>query len=320
MLNRSLKPPVSMPDFEQSVEATLPEIAKQNPKGVKGFSDAALKVRDAANDWYQNLKSPYLRNPIDTTSLVGDQVRSIPATDMFETPGIGPATLKRASVYDMRPKTETVTSPILGPDGQPFTREVTTVPKKPSLNTVDAIRKDTNAKLKSFFNKEGGDRNAARSNPATARTEAVNSGTRDLVYDELSRQSGVPVDDIAQNQELYGHASDVAKVAGKRATVAGRANPLSLQESLQLHGNPVTQAYNLGTSRMFKNLTDSDAVTNAALDRYRSPNELNLPARPGYLPQATSVIGQTVERAGRKIPLLNPYAVPVLASSGTRRR
>jgi hypothetical protein len=188
------------------------------------------------------------------------------------------------------------------------------------LNTVDAIRKDTNAKLKSFFNKEGGDRNAARSNPATARTEAVNSGTRDLVYDELSRQSGVPVDDIAQNQELYGHASDVAKVAGKRATVAGRANPLSLQESLQLHGNPVTQAYNLGTSRMFKNLTDSDAVTNAALDRYRSPNELNLPARPGYLPQATSVIGQTVERAGRKIPLLNPYAVPVLASSGTRRR
>jgi hypothetical protein len=255
MLNRALKPPVTKPDFEQSVEATLPEIAKQNPNGVAGFSKAAMNVRDRANQWYQNLKSPYLENPIDTTPLVGDQVRSIPATNLFETPEIAEKTASKAAAYDMTPQTSTVTSPILDEFGKPITREVTTVPEKPTLATVDDIRRDTNAKLNAFYQKTGGDRNAALSQPETARTAAVNHGTRGLVYDELSKATGIPVEDIARNQDLYGHAVDVAEVAGKRATVSGRANPLSLQESLQLHGNPITQAYNFGTSRLFRTLT-----------------------------------------------------------------
>jgi hypothetical protein len=315
MLNRSLKPPVTMPDFEQSIEASLPMIAKQGPKGVSGFAEAANKAKAAEQGWYQGLKAPFAADPIDTTPAVQRQIGSIPATNLFETPEIVGRTTKRASPYDMTPQTQTVTSPLLDQFGKPIKSTVTTTPTKPTLDTVDDIRQDTNAKLRAFYDQTSGDRNAALSNPETARTKAVNDATRDLVYNHLSQSSGVPVDKIAENQNLYGHLSDVAQVAGKRATVAGRANPLSLQESLQLHGNPLSQAYNFGTSRLFKNLTDSDAVTNAAVDRYLHPDDISLPPRPTLFGKTASAAGSGVRAASK----LNPFFAPSVAAKGDRR-
>lgn len=305
MLNRSLKPPVSMPDFEQSVEASLPKIAAQNPKGVSGFADAAKKAKTAENQWYENLKAPYLNDPLDTTPAVAAQLRSIPATNVFENPGIVGNTALKASPYDMTPQTKTVASPIVDEFGKPITRTETTTPEKPSLGTIDNIRRDTNAKLKSFYNAEGGDRAAALSNPETARLKAVNDSTRDLVYKHLADNSNVSEPDIRENQNLFGHLTDVAGVAGKRATVAGRANPLSLQETLQLHGNPISQAYNFGTSRLFKNLTDSDAITNAAVDRFRNPGVISLPPRPTPFANGLSKLG-----TGVSAPVLKRLFLP----------
>lgn len=288
MLNRSLKPPVTKPDFEQSIEQSLPSIAAQNPKGVTGFAQAAQASKQATNDIYQNIKAPHVNVPIDASPIYNAQMNSIPITNQIETgPQIFKSTDAKAGNYK-----------------QPL-----------PLGMLDDVRMDTNAKLNAFYNKNGGDKYAALSDPETARTKATNDTSRDLVYSNLSRLSGVPQDEIAANQNLYGNLSDVAEVAGKRATVAGRANPLSLQESLQLHGNPISQIYNFGTSRLFKNLTDSDAVTNAAVNKFQYPNGPNFPTRPGLFPQALADTGKVVDKLGRKAPIL-PLSI---AAQGSRR-
>lgn len=288
LLNRSLKPPVTKPDFEQSVEASLPSIAAQNPKGVKGFASAAETSKNATNDWYQNLKAPHAQVPIDTTPIYKAQMNSVPITNQIENPGIFDSVSKKASNFQ------------------------STLP----LETVDDVRVDTNAKLRGLFNKNGPDRFAALSDPETARVNATNHAARDLVYNRLEKLSGVPRPDIEANQNLYGHLSDVSEVAGKRATVSGRANPMSLQESLQLHGNPFTQAYNFGTSRLFKGLTDSDAVTNAAIDRFQNPNTIQFPTRNTPFARLLSTTGTGVGGASK----LKPFFGPSIAARGSQKK
>jgi hypothetical protein len=179
---------------------------------------------------------------------------------------------------------------------------------RPSLGRVDAIREDTNAKLSDFYNKSGGDKHAALSNPETARLKAVNDGTRDLVYDSLAARSGIPRSDIEANQELYGHASDIADVAGKRATVAGRANPMSLQESIAVRPSIRGAADFLG-QRLLKNLTNSDAVTNAALDRFNSPDGPTLNPRDNVFAKGANSLGKKIwgMRSSRTLPPLGLF-------------
>jgi hypothetical protein len=313
MLNRSLKPPVTMPDFEQSVEASLPKIAAQNPQGVSGFAQAAQQSKNAANDWYQNLKAPYVNTPIDASPIADAQQGSIPITNQIENPNIFDATAAKGNNYRPPAPAPLRMSPFVDESGKPIASSVQPAPPQPlTLGTIDDVRRDTNAKLDGYFAKSGGDRNAALSDPETARTNATNQAARNLVYQNLEDLSGVPKADIAANQTLYGHLSDVAQVAGKRATVAGRANPLSLQESLALHGNPLTQAYNFGTARLFKALTDSDAVTNAAVDRFNNPSAIYLPPRPTPFAQALSAVGTGVGQASK----LRPFLAPSIASKG----
>jgi hypothetical protein len=310
MLTRSLKPPVTMPDFEQSVEASLPKIAAQGPQGVSGFAQAAQQSKNAANDWYQDLKAPYVGVPVDASPIADAQQSSIPITNQIENPNIFDATAAKGNNYRPPAPTPLRMSPFVDESGKPIASSTQPPSPQPlTLGTLDDVRRDTNAKLDGYFAKSGGDRNAALSDPETARTNATNQASRNLVYQNLEDLSGVPKADIAANQTLYGHLSDVAQVAGKRATVAGRANPLSLQESLALHGNPVTQAYNYGTARLFKNLTDSDAVTNAAVDRFNNPSAVYLPPRPTPFAQALSTVGTGVGQASKLKPLLVPSSI-----------
>lgn len=290
MLTRALKPPVTSSDFEQSVEGSLPTIASQNPKGVKGFADAAATGKTAANDWYQKLKSPYANSSIDASPITNAQLNSIPITNQIETPNIFDKTATKANNF-----------------------------KAPMpLDTLDQVRQDTNAKLQAFYNKSGGDRYAALSDPETARTKATNDTARDLVYDSLSSQSGIPKSDIEANQNLYGKLSDVSDVAGRRSTVAGRANPMSLQETLALKPSPMGVIDYAG-QRLFKGLTDSDALTNAALDRYRSPDTVSLPSRPGLFAKAGSALGGGLQAVGSPLRGINPEPVTSLLFAPKKR-
>lgn len=302
LLNRALKPSVSYPDFEESTGAALPTINRMNPApGVRGFSDAVNQAKQDVHQQYQGMKAPVSNAPIDTTPLVRKQIDSIPATERFENPGIIGSTARQASAYDMTPQTHTVTSPLLDQYGKPIQSTVTTTPTQPDLNTVDAIRRDTNAKLtQKVF--ESPNKNTALANPETARLNAVNTGTRDLVYKKIADANNIPESDVRANQDLYGHLSDIGDVAGKRATVAGRANPVSLQESMGFnHGNPISGVYNFATQRLLRNLTDSDAITDAAMDRYRNPDGITLTPRSGAIPKIGSAVGQGVQAAGKGI-------------------
>lgn len=335
MLNRSLKPPVTKPDFEQSIEASLPSIAAQNPKGVSGFAQAAQNSKQAANDWYQGLTNPLRPFKVDASPIADAQMQNIPIMDRIEKPatlqGGSPGRMKTVTVPAGEGTQMTMggvvgaTPPELKGGIYNNTADIAANYRRPMpLGVVDDVRQDSNAKLNAFFNKSGGDKYAAMSNPETARVAAVNDASRDLAYNNFSRLSaagrtdgGVPAATIAKNQNLYGQLSDVADVAGKRATVAGRANPLSLQESLQLHGNPLTQAYNFGTSRIFKSLTDSDAVTNAALDRF------NYPAGPVFTPRPTpfSEAVSTAGKGAKDASSLKPFFAPsIVTSQGGRKR
>lgn len=328
LLTRALKPSVAYPDFEAQTNSALPAIIKQNPTpGVSGFADAADAAKGKVNDQYQAWKAPATQTPIDTTPLVRRQVNSIPATNLFESPGIVGATKRMASSYDMTPKTVTTTSPILDQFGNPTTTTQTIKPTMPTLDTVDQIRRDTNSKLQSFYNKEGGDRNAALSNPNTARLKAVNDGTRDLVYKTISDQTGVPEQTIRDNQNLYGDLSDVSTVAGKRNTVFSRQNPLSLQETLAAApGHPISGAVDFLGQRVLKNATGSDALVNSAVDRFKNPSQTGLQSRPGILPQsvtaagkATQALGDAIKRASKSNPK-TAAAASALWGTGARKR
>lgn len=312
LLNRALKPSVGYPDFEESTGAALPTINKMNPApGVQGFADATERAKQATHANYERMKAPVANEPLDTTPLVGQQVRSIPATERFETPGIIGNTAERASAYDMTPQTRTITSPLVDEYGHPITRMETIAPQRPLLDTVDEIRKDTNAKLKQKVF-ESPNKQTALSNPETSRLNAVNTGARNLVYEKIADANGIPESDVRANQDLYGHLSDIGEVAGKRATVAGRANPMSLQESLGFNHNPISGAYNFATQRVLRSLTDSDAVTNAALDRYRNPNGISLAPRPGPVPQAGAAVGNLMQGVGKGLSAMPLKYNPLL--------
>lgn len=336
MLNRALKPPVTKPDFEQSIEASLPSIAAQKPVGVRGFAEAAKNSQAAEQDWYKSLTQPLGHFQVDASPIADAQIASIPLIDKIESPatlqGGSPGRFKTVTVPAGEGSRMTMGGTVGARPAElrggivNDTAEVAGNYRRPMpLSVIDSVRQGSNQKLAGFFAKAGGDKYAAMANPETARMAAVNDASRDLAYDNFSRLSaagrtdgGVPVADIADNQNLFGHLSDVADVAGKRATVAGRANPLSLQESLSLHGNPLNQAYNFATSRLFKKLTDSDAVTNAAVDRYINPDSLFNAPRPTAIGKG---LYGTAEVAGRASKI-NPFVAPLAnaSSKGDRKK
>ena len=323
LLTRSLKPSVAYPGFEDSLTSSLPAIEPNFSagSGVAGFRNAANAAKTTEQTWFNNLKGPYGNDPINTNSIVDSGVSSIPATDRFLRPGIVGATEDALGRFDSTPRQVTTNSPILDEFGRPYQTTQTVSNPMPSLDDVDAMRKDTNLKGRAaIFQKAGGDRAAALSNPTVARLGAVNSGLRDLEYSHLSDSTGVPVDQIQAQQSLFGDLSDVSDVANKRNTVFGRQNPYSLGETLAFnHGvNPLRVGLDFLSQRLLKGLTDSDALTNAAMDRFANPGSPALPARPGVFPTAVSAVG----RFAQTVPAVNPFTLPAmtLGSQGARNQ
>lgn len=242
---RATKPTVGLPEYEQSVQAALPELSRYNPQNLKQLVNAADEIKTTKNMDYQGLKANAGNAPVPTYSVASAQRESIPATNKFEDPNIVDKTNVKAARYQ------------------------TTMP----IEQADAIRMDTNAKLRDFYNKAGGDQAAALSNPETARTFAVNQGIRDELYSTIEQQTGV---DPRPGQEMYGHAVDIGDTAGKRSTVFSRQQPNPLQEQLNmadaLKDMSVKKAI---ASKLFKRYGNSDTMTQIAFDQYARQHGLN---------------------------------------------
>lgn len=288
-LTRALKPPVSYPEFEQVISNRLPEIvsktneATPRPTGVKGITGTIDSLRDTRNQAFQDQLAPF-REPtaevngqnvravgpyrpamIDTTPVADAQMASIPVTDVFERPN--------RQTFVQRGSRMTT-------EGDPGIVEKTNQKAAPyraemPIGKADAIRVDTNAKLNSFYNKAGGDQNAALSDPETARTKAVNDTIRDLEYARLEKETGY---NPRPDQEAFGDYTDLGNVAGKRSTVFSRQQPFPLQEQISAadalaHGNPLKFAM----AKIFKRYGNSDTLTDIAMDRAQRAQQPSVP-------------------------------------------
>jgi hypothetical protein len=183
-------------------------------------------------------------------------MRSIPATDLLENPNILLKTADKAKPYR----------------------------GSMSLDRADSIRVDTNAKLDAFWEKNQGDKAAARSDPEVARTEAVNNTIRDLVYDELKQRTGV---DPRPIQDAFGETTEIDNAANRRGIIYGRQNPTSLAEEVGAVSKGVKGFI---VAKMLKTYKNPSTLIRIAYERWAAQNgvtpswKVQRPLRPNLRP------------------------------------
>lgn len=312
LLQSALKPSTSYgAGVANTLEHALPDVIKAGPgKGVSGFAKAADNAASARGDVYQNWLKPHADTPVDTSSLVPAQMNSIPLISETENPGIVGGTNRVANRYVPKPETsETITSPLVDQFGGPIqSTKVTPAEPPKTLGFTDQIRKDSNQKLHSLYNKTQGDRYAALANPETARTFALNNQVRDLTYKGLSDAAGVPEDQIRDNQNMHSALIDTADIANKREPVFARHDPVTLSQKVAVgHGGPIATAFNFAKEKALNHLTNSDALVNSAIDRYKNPMATPLQPRSGMLAHAFSNVGQGTRKLGGAVDNTSRY-------------
>ena len=241
---RAFKPSTAHPEFESNFVDALPAIAAQNPlPGVGGISDAVWAAKAANHTGYQSLLEPHSHIPVDLRDVGIAARESLPPLDALD-PDVVAAARQQAVKFG-------VTKP---------------------LGNVDDLRVNANQKLNNFFAMNPGAQNGAEGNPETSRLLATRNALADKTYSTLSDLTGVPQEEIEAGQRQYGKLADVADVIGPRETVVKRQNPISLQEALTLAPHhPVASAIGFVGQKMLKQATDSDALANSIIDRYRNP-------------------------------------------------
>jgi hypothetical protein len=328
LLQSALKPGVKYgAGAAQTLQHALPDVIAADPtlRGVSGFARAADTARDAQFGKYNDLISPYRKLQPGTEGPVrpGDihgapikqaQMLSIPPMDLLEdnpTPG----RLRRFEVAD--PEGGTLQ---MGAQEEPRggivqrTKQLAEKYDRPlSVPFMDAIREDANAKLNSFYNKAGGDQAAALSNPETARVKAVGDTTRSLLYPRLEQDAGLAPGTVSSMQTKYGNLADTADIANKREPIYARHDPVTLAQKVAIgHGGPISTAFNWAKERALNNLTNSDALVNSAIDRYKNPLATPLMPRNGVLSHAFTNIGEgtrklggAIDNSSRSLPLVH---------------
>ena len=300
LLQSALKPAVRYgADAGSKLESALPHVLAADPnlQGVSGFARAADAAKDAAAQPYQDIMAPYRQGSrpgsIPGLPIAQAQMQSIPAIDRFESPfrstsnpsgGIIERTADKASQYQ---------------------RDI-------PIPTADDMRMDANAKLNAFYGKAGGDQTAALSSPETARIKAIGDGLRDALYPQLEQNAGLPPGTIPGIQAKYGLLSEASEIANRREPVFARHDPVSLPQKLAAgHGNPAGMAANFFIQKALRGATDSDALVNSAVDRYRNPDATPLLPAPGFLNQIGNAAASSVGRAGKTL-----RGIPMLTLSG----
>jgi hypothetical protein len=319
LLTRALKPSVTNEDFTGQVQRALPEIVKQNPQpGISGFADAQAAASGQEQAWYQSLLKGNRGIPVDFRPAVAAQVDSVPTIAALEDP---PVFGKNGAVVSpgLVGRTMQTAENYLRPIG-------TTGPIKPTLGLADQLRIDSNQRLASLYDRAGGDQYNARANPEVARAAALADSLRDITYGRLARASGTPEADIRMRQNLYGDLEAVGRVAQKRATVFSRQNPMSLQESLAGNaGNPVTAAGSYLGQRLLKGVTNSDALVDAAIDRFKSEETPSLTPRQTLYGNVAGSVGNAVYSGGKAMAGVSarptaPYVFGAAAATPPKKR
>lgn len=324
VLTRALKPSISSGIGPSNITSNLPRILEQNssPQTLDEFGKATDAAQQNTFSKYDKFISPYRRMPegvqgtyprpgsVNGNAIADAQMNSIPAIDLLEKPAIqAPTNVKTFNVSagpeggDMR--MQGVTGGDMRGGIVNNTADVANRYRQSlSIPFSDAIRADANAKLNAFYNRAGGDRASALSNPETARMKAVGDSTRDQLYGKLGEDAGVSPESIRDIQNQYGELSEIGDVANNRANVFGRHDPISLPEKIAASHGIKNALIDYGTQKFLKNSTDSNALIRSGIDRFNNPNGTPLPAAPGMFSQGISNAGEFTGGLGRGVDVL----------------
>jgi hypothetical protein len=256
LLVRALKPPSTVPNPGEILDRSLPDVIRassERPRTVSQFSSAADRARSYNDAAYRGIFNgenyagrPIGETPVSTSPLADAIRKSVSPTHEFENglTGSVDALGKKADFY---------------------------ANNEAPLTTVDDIRKTRNAELDNIFAASPADRaSLIRANPDLAAKMAMRGAAADTVYETLSKESGIPEQAIRDNRNAYGDLRDTADIAGKRDTVYGRQNPVSLAEHVALNGPG--RVRNFLFNKIFKDATGSDALVDAATRRHIAAN------------------------------------------------
>lgn len=324
LLQSALKPGIKYgAGVSQTLEHALPDVVAADPgvKGVSGFAKAADAAKDTQYGKYNDLIAPYRslkygeQGPVRPGAIHGGpiadaQVASIPAMDLLEDVPTSSGKMRTFNVPDPEGgslKMGAYEEPRGGIANR--TKDIASrYDKSIDIPKADAIREDANAKLNAFYNKSGGDQAAALSSPETARVKAVGDTTRSLLYPKLEADAGLAPDSVANMQARYGSLVDTADIANKREPVFARHDPVTLSQKVAVgHGGPIATAFNWAKEKGLQHLTNSDALVNSAIDRYKNPVATPLVPRDGLIPRAFSNVGQGTRNLGGAIDRTSRY-------------
>lgn len=335
LLTRALKPSVKYgADSAGLFNSTMEPIVAQGPVGgVSDFAANADAARDAAYGKHSQVLAPYMKGSPDMfgtaprpssipgAPLADAQMRSIPLMDRVEQPPQfqpgNPGRMRTVTVPAGEGSTMTMGGVVgVTPDawnGGIVNRTANIADNYRTNFTapeLDQVREDANGKLNSFYNKAGGDRAAALSNPETARVKAVGDTAREQLYPFLEQNAGLDPGTIAANQQMYGKLSNVGDIANNRDAIFARQDPISLAEKLATgKGGITSRALDFVGQKLLKSTTDSDALARSAVDRFQNPDGTPLPSRPNPFARAVSGAGSLAPGAANllsNVPV-NPF-------------
>jgi hypothetical protein len=315
LLQSALKPSVTYgTGAADMLEKGLPQVISADPnlKGVSGFADAAELARAAAAKPYTDLVAPYRQSefsaaPPIPSSISGNpiadaQMYSMPLMDQIENPYV----IERPE-FKHNPSKGIFTGSRgkSNPDNSIFRRTENVADNYRANFTVpqlDEIRQNANAKLNAFYNKSGGDQAAALSNPETARVKAVGDATRRVLYPYLEQNAGLAPETVTGMQDNFTNMSHIEDIANKREPVYLRKDPVSLAQNTGLGIgdaiNPfgaVSKMANWALQKKIGAITDSDALVNSAVDRFKNPSGTPLVSRPGLFPTLGTGLGNAAQ-------------------------
>jgi hypothetical protein len=313
LLQSALKPSVTYgAGAADMLEKGLSQVTAADPslQGVSGFARASELARAAAAKPYTDLVSPYRQSEFSSTPpipssisgapIADAQLYSMPLMDQIEQPHINVRdgkdafTSQTAAAKNSRSSTNSLYSKTAGVADN--YRDDFTVPM------LDELRQNANAKLNAFYNKSGGDQAAALSNPETARVKAVGDSTRGVLYPYLEQNAGLAPGTVAGMQDNFTKMSNIEDIANKREPVYLRKDPISLAQDTSLGIgdaiNPLGAASKIANWALQKKvgaITNSDALVNSAVDRFKNPSQTPLVARPGLLPALGTGFGNAAQ-------------------------
>jgi hypothetical protein len=296
LLTRATKPTVGLPEYEESLNRTIPSLFQESVasgrpiKSVADLADTADTVRNSTYKQYEDLKAPFIKpkgagpyNPtqVDARPVADAQMASIPAMNLFEEPNQqrviqrGANQIKQGDPGIVE-KTKAVADLYR-----------TDIP----VEQADALVRDSNAKLREVYNKIGGKRVSALSNPETARLFAADNTLRSQLYDTIENGTG---QDPAPIMQKYGDLVDVGDTAAKRDTIFSRQQPFPLGQQVSdaqalANGNPGQAVL----ARMFKRFNDSNWLTKEAFERYGRDQQPKTMGKFGYGSLAASVASRS---------------------------